>query len=182
MSRRANGPAVRSFEPVVGDRPHTLILGSAPGIRSLEDVEYYAHPRNAFWPIMAQIAAFNVDLPYADRLTALTRAGFALWDVLAECERRTSLDSDIVESSIVPNEIAPLLAERPTIRLVAFNGGKSEASFRRYVAPDLDEAGLDVALVRLPSTSPAYAAMRYPEKLAAWESTLGVVPRPRAGD
>ena len=157
---------------MIGPGAHTLILGSVPGIRSLEEVEYYAHPRNAFWPIIGSIVGFDSDLPYAARVRALVAAGFALWDVLAECERRTSLDSDIVESSIVTNDIAGLLSDAPSIRLLAFNGGKSEASFRRYVAPTLGNLEGRLTLVRLPSTSPAYASMCADEKLSVWTSAL----------
>jgi TDG/mug DNA glycosylase family protein len=161
---------VRSFLPVVGEHAHTLILGSAPGIRSLREVQYYAHPRNSFWRIMSTIAGFSAELRYPDRLDALIATGFALWDVLAECERRTSLDSDIVESSIVANDLAGLLNLHPSIRRIAFNGAKADAAFQRYVSPTLN-AG-PIATVRLPSTSPAHASMRVEEKLTVWSESL----------
>ncbi|MFT6398684.1 MAG: hypoxanthine-DNA glycosylase [Bradymonadia bacterium] len=166
-------PEVRCFPPVVGNAPHTLILGSAPGITSLIEVEYYAHKRNAFWPIMAELCGFDATLSYEERKTALTDAGFALWDVLAECERESSLDSDIIESTVVANDFATLFDELPTIRRVFFNGGKAESSFHRHVIPKLGPMAEQAAFARLPSTSPAYAAMRYPAKLGRWRSALG---------
>ena len=78
---------VHSFAPVVGDRPRVVILGSMPGVASLEAVQYYAHPRNAFWPIMGAILNFSPQLPYAERCRELIRSGVALWDVLGECQR-----------------------------------------------------------------------------------------------
>lgn len=166
-------PDVRCFSPVLGDAPHSLILGSIPGIKSLWDQEYYAHPRNAFWPIMATVCGFDAALNYDDRTRVLADAGFAIWDVLAECERKSSLDSDIVESTVVANDFATLFADRPTIRRVFFNGGKAESSFRRHVIPGLGPVAERIRFERLPSTSPAYAAMRFPEKLARWEHALG---------
>jgi len=178
VSPHRDAPDVRCFPPVVGDKPHTLILGSAPGIRSLLDVQYYAHPRNSFWTIMASIAGFPADLSYADRLGAMRAAGFALWDVLAECERESSLDSDIVESSIVANDFSALLNRHPSIGRIAFNGGKAEQAFRRYVRPTLVDPAASVPTVRLPSTSPANAGMRVPEKLARWTEALLPLPDP----
>lgn len=169
-------PDVRSFPPVIGEEPHTLILGSIPGITSLVEVEYYAHPRNAFWPIMAEICQFDPKLPYDEGKAALTEAGYALWDVLAACERESSLDSDIVESTIVANDFAGLFAQLPSLRRVYFNGGKAESSFRRHVAPTLGEVGGRLHFARLPSTSPAYAAMRLPAKLERWREALLPAP------
>ena len=63
----------KSFPPVVPDRIRIVILGSMPGEASLRAAQYYAHPRNAFWPIMAGICGFPVELSYAERLEELKR-------------------------------------------------------------------------------------------------------------
>ena len=160
-----------SFPPVIGQNPHTLILGSMPGERSLQEQRYYAFPHNAFWPIMANICGFDIDESYNRRLQALKEAGFALWDVLQHCSRTGSLDSSIAVDTEVPNRIIELLCKYPGIGKICFNGGKAETSFRRHLLADLP-TDRDIRLVRLPSTSPAYAGMRFEEKLDLWREVL----------
>lgn len=146
-----------------------LILGSMPGVRSLEAVQYYAHPQNRFWPTMQAVFGIDAALPYAKRMADLLACGVGLWDVLAGCERRGSLDSAIAPQSEVANAIAPLLLDRRDIRAVAFNGAKAAQAFTRHVAASLPEARRrDLELHTLPSTSPAHASMTQAEKLARW--------------
>ena len=158
--------AVCSFPPVAAPDARLLILGSMPGEASLRAGQYYAHPRNAFWPIMGDLLGFSPDLPYADRLQCLTAAGIALWDVIAGCERSGSLDADIVRTSVRANDFAGFLAAHPSIERVCFNGAAAETNFRRHVLPHA--TANHCRLLRLPSTSPAHAARGYAEKLAAW--------------
>jgi len=154
----------RSFPPVVGERPRVLILGSLPGEESLRRRQYYAHPRNAFWPIMGELLGFDPALPYPDRLEALKKNGVALWDTIGAGRRKGSLDTGIRDAE--SNPVAALVEENPSIGLVCCNGGKSFDQLRRS-APDLfGRAGLEI--VRLPSTSPAAAMYRFAEKLSAW--------------
>lgn len=163
--------AVTSFAPLARPSAKVLILGSMPGVASLAARQYYAHPRNAFWPIMASIAGFDAAAPYAARVEALTRCGFALWDVLQSCVRPGSLDSSIRAGSRVPNDFAAFFSAYPGIRLVCFNGAEAQQSFARHVLPDLRVAGL--RHVRLPSTSPAHA-LPFEAKLAAWRAALAL--------
>lgn len=144
-----------------------------PGKASLEAQQYYAHPRNAFWAILAELLGFPRDLPYRQRLERLQSRGIALWDVLHSCARSSSLDADIDEASIVPNAIPELLVEHPGISRIFFNGSKAEQAFRRYVAPTLAAIRPDLRCQRLPSTSPAHAARSFEQKLAAWRVVLG---------
>ena len=171
MSKKQETTRLTSFPAVVGENPHTLILGSMPGKRSLDEQRYYAFPQNAFWRIMGSLCGFDPGEGYNLRLDALKRSGFALWDVLQNCEREGSLDSSIALSSEVPNRIIEFLERYESIGRVCFNGGKAETSFRRHLLANLPD-DKEITLVRLPSTSPAYAGMRYEEKLAIWRDVL----------
>ncbi|PQA27962.1 DNA-deoxyinosine glycosylase [Amnimonas aquatica] len=167
-------PVVRSFAAVENPAARVLILGSMPGVASLTAGEYYAHPRNAFWHIMAELAGADPALAYAERLARLRAAGIALWDVLASCERPGSLDADIVAPSVVVNDFAGFLRRHPEIDRIGFNGATAAQCFRRHALPGLREAGLAdaLALHTLPSTSPAHAGMPYARKLALWSAFL----------
>lgn len=159
---------IHSFTAVSSSAATVLVLGSMPGKRSLQMQEYYAHPQNAFWPIMAKLLGFDPGQLYADRIQCLQDAGVALWDVLAACERASSLDSDIVEASIVVNDFPVFLSEHPKIQHIYCNGAKSFQSYQRYVSPVLGAAHAKIPVTRLPSTSPAHASMNFQAKIHAW--------------
>ena len=158
---------VHSFAPNVDGSSRVLILGSMPGKVSLLAGQYYAHPRNLFWRFMEHHVGVPVEAPYEERVAHLLSSGVALWDVLKSCTRASSLDSDIVSSSIVPNDFAGLFAAYPSLRTVCFNGRMSESSFRKHVLPTLDDAD-GMGLYGLPSTSPANASIPLDTKLDAW--------------
>ena len=144
------------------------MLGTLPSQASIKAVEYYAHPQNAFWKIMAEIAGSSGD--YDARRTALVERGVAVWDVLASSIRPGSMDADIDLASARPNDFASFYSTYPEIRLVCFNGQKAEQLYRRLVEP---ATGRNVPrMVRLPSTSPAYAAMSFEQKLSAWRGII----------
>ena len=160
------------FPPVEPRRARLLILGSLPGTESIRRGEYYAHPRNAFWPIMGALFGAGPGLPYARRLRILAAQGVMLWDVLAAAHRPGSLDAAIHPRRRVPNAIPALLARHPELERIVFNGAAAEALFRRHVRP-AGGAGLPgVKCIRLPSTSPAHAALAPARKLAAWRAAL----------
>jgi hypoxanthine-DNA glycosylase len=162
-------PFVESFAPVIGNNPKVLILGSMPGIASLEAQQYYAHPRNAFWPVMAEILREQWADDYARRIEQLKRHPVALWDTLRGCNREGSLDSAIKSNELVANDIIGLLEEHPSLRLIAFNGAASEKYFKQTVAKYLpDERALE--RIRLPSTSPAHASKNWQQKLHDWRA------------
>lgn len=160
-----------SFPHISSLKAQTLILGSMPGQKSLDENQYYAHPRNAFWKIMASLYGFDIELPYRERCQQLIKNNIALWDVMQSCKRKGSLDSAIEEDSIVSNDFNTFLNEHKQIKKICFNGQKSEKSFRKYVLPDLDNAE-SYMLISLPSTSPAHASMKLEEKLAVWSKVL----------
>jgi TDG/mug DNA glycosylase family protein len=163
-------PLLRSFPPLVGAGARLLILGSMPGAASLAAQQYYAHPRNAFWPILAAWCGVAADAPYATRVDALACAGIALWDVLAECRRPGSLDSAIDLPSAQPNAIGALLDTHRGIVRVCFNGGAAANLYRRHALPGPPR----VELVTLPSTSPAHAGMPLAEKMRRWRGALAL--------
>ena len=162
---------IRSFPPIENASAHTLILGTMPGTASLAAHEYYAHPRNLFWTIFAELLGFDVTTAYADRLRHLVSAGIAVWDVLQSCERPGSLDSSIEPASVVPNDFPRFFAEHPHVRRVCFNGAHAEALYRRHVAGAFEHPS-PLTFVRLPSTSPANASIRYEAKVLAWRAAL----------
>lgn len=167
------GKQVRSFPFIADARATVLILGSMPGAASLRAAQYYAHPRNLFWPIMGELLGAGPDMSYAARSVMLRQHGIALWDVLESCVRPGSLDSDIEEASLVPNDFSGFFRSHERIARVFFNGAKAEQSFFRHVLPRLALVpGRTLAYARLPSTSPAHAAKSFDDKLAEWRAVL----------
>ena len=164
--------AVSSFPPVASRDATVLVLGSMPGVASLEAQRYYAHPRNAFWPIMGELLGFDPTQPYRARLTALRRSGVALWDVLARCVRPGSLDSDIDPRSVEVNDFAGFLQRHRRIERVLCNGGAAHQLFRRRALPTLPAPLGELEVLQLPSTSPANAGTRPAQKLARWRAAM----------
>jgi hypoxanthine-DNA glycosylase len=158
----------QSFAPLSAPSAAVLVLGSLPGKRSLQEQQYYAQPRNAFWRIMGELFGAGPELPYAERTQRLVDSSIALWDVVASAERPGSLDASIIGSSVVVNDFATFFDKHPGIGLVCFNGAKAAELFERRVLPTLDESLKLARHERLPSTSPAHAAMRYEQKLTRW--------------
>ena len=160
----------RGFPYVANRDARLLILGSLPGVRSIQEQEYYAQPQNAFWRIMGELFGAERELSYAQRLRKLRASGIALWDVAAAAERPGSLDSAIVHASVVANDFGAFFEAHSRIGLVCFNGAKSAELYRRLVLPGLDEPFASIPTRRMPSTSPAHAAMPYAQKLEAWSA------------
>jgi hypoxanthine-DNA glycosylase len=155
------------FPPIARADARVLVLGSMPGVASLAAGAYYAHPRNAFWPIMGRLFGFDPATAYAERAAALRAAGVALWDVLGACRRDGSLDTAIEAETLVVNDFAGFFARQPQVAYVFFNGGKAAELFRRHVPPGALPASLRQTR-RLPSTSPTNARLRLADKLEAW--------------
>lgn len=153
----------RSFEPVFAPEARVLIVGSMPSIKSLADSQYYAHPRNAFWPIFFEAFGAAPTADYEAKKELIRSHGLALWDVAGVCERAGSLDSNMRD--IVYNDFAMLYEACPQIHTVLCNGGTAHSLFLK--------SGFAGArrVLRLPSTSPAYT-MAYSKKLQAWKGAL----------
>jgi hypoxanthine-DNA glycosylase len=163
---------VKSFLPIEKADARVLILGSMPGLESLRQQQYYAHPRNAFWPIMLNLLKLPSELDYSGKSRCLVDRHIALWDVLQSCIRPGSLDSAIDMRSVAVNDFNRFFQQHPHIRAIFFNGQKAESIFRQRVLPDLDSAFKRFHYQRLPSTSPAHAALSPAEKQRQWQAVL----------
>ncbi len=151
----------RGLPPVVDQQTRVLVLGSFPGVASLAAKQYYAHPRNHFWPIMgALVGEPLVDLPYPRRLDALRRHGVGLWDVIVACHRVGSSDQAIRDAE--RGQLRRVQRVAGALRVVAFNGNTAAGA-----EPEWRAAGYET--LKLPSTSPAYTRP-LGEKLAAWRA------------
>lgn len=162
----------RSFAPVARADARVLILGSMPGAASLAAQQYYAHPRNQFWPLMEQILGVRQALPYAERLEHLQASQVALWDVLQSCVRAGSLDAAIEHASAVPNDLPQLLREHPGIVRLCCNGGTAFQALQGHFGVQLRREFPRLDWRRLPSTSPAHAGMSFAAKLQRWRAAL----------
>ena len=155
---------LQGLAPVVAPNTRLVVLGSFPGVASLQAQQYYAHPRNHFWPVLS--ALWGIDLraqPYDERMDVVRQRGLGIWDVYAGCRREGSLDSAIEDAQ--PNDLAGLKARLPQLQAFAHNGGESARSMRITQA-------LGLQVYRLPSTSPANASWSFERKLAAWREVF----------
>jgi len=145
-----------------------------PGIISLQALEYYANPRNAFWMIIAELFELDIDCSYELRVQQISELPIVLWDTLRACQRSGSLDSSILRQQIEANDIRGLLEQYRGLRAIIFNGAASEKYFNQLVKRHLP-ANRELALLRMPSTSPANAGMKFEQKLLAWRRLLDYV-------
>jgi hypoxanthine-DNA glycosylase len=161
---RGSGPRLVGLPPVIARHTRLVVLGSFPGVASLQAGQYYAHPRNQFWPLVGTLLGEALAaMPYRARLATLRRHGLGLWDVYAACRREGSLDTAIEDA--VPNDLASLRRRAPGLCAIAHNGGESARSMRITAA-------LGLPVFRLPSTSPANASWSFERKRAAWQEVF----------
>lgn len=161
---------IESFAPIASKQAKVLVLGSIPGRVSLQKQQYYGHDRNAFWPIMAELFGATCTPDYLQKMQMLTDNGIAVWDVLKSCQRQGSLDAKISLESIELNDFSCFFDEYRLIGRVFFNGGMAENMYKKHVLPVLPQRFGYLEYGRLPSTSPAYAALNFKEKLEAWRA------------
>ncbi len=163
--------SLEAFPPILRADTRLIVLGSFPGVASLEAQAYYAHPRNQFWPIVGQILGEPFpEMDYPERIERLLDHGVGLWDVYGACSREGSLDSAI--RAPVPNDLARLTREAPDLRVIIHNGAESARRIRETRA-------LGVEALRLPSTSPANARLSLTEKLEPWRNAFARAGLPR---
>jgi TDG/mug DNA glycosylase family protein len=166
---------VRGLAAQIRSDCRVLVLGSMPGIASLRATQYYAHPRNRFWPLMSRLLAVD-DPGYEQRLARLQAAGLGLWDVIGQCVRVGSLDAAIERASVVPNPLPECLAELAQLRAIACNGAEAHRLWLRWVAPRLPPGAQAIPLLALPSTSPANAAFSLERLAGEWQRLLDFLP------
>lgn len=152
---------IQSFEPIIGEKPTVLILGTIPGKESLRKQEYYGHSRNSFWKIIYQLHEQPCETDYEMKTNFLKENGIVLWDVCRSANRISSLDVDIKNEQ--PNAIAALIEANPTIKTIAFNGQKAEKLYFNY-----NSKIAHLTYLTLLSTSPANAAFSFDQKLVDW--------------
>ncbi|PJM76875.1 DNA-deoxyinosine glycosylase [Bifidobacterium felsineum] len=163
------------FGPVWNSESRILILGSMPSPKSREAAFYYMHPRNRFWPVMEALFAEPTDLTDRAGDTPESRCdfalqhGIALWDVIASCDITGASDASI--RNAIPNDLVPMLHSTP-ISHIFTTGAKAAQLYRKLIAPNLAAAGIDIGMTPLPSTSPANAAMRLPDLIAAYRNAF----------
>ena len=160
------------FPPALMPDAEILILGSMPGKMSLEKNQYYAHPRNLFWPIMSLVFGIDPEVQYEYRIKSLNAHKIALWDVIGQCEREGSLDSSINTETEEANDIAKFLSEHSEITRICFNGQKAFSSFKRNILNTDKSIAEEYELIVLPSTSPANASIPREVRIAQWKNAL----------
>ena len=157
-----------SFHAVIPSHPTWMVLGTMPSVESLKHNFYYAHPRNAFWPILQTLIGGSID-SQKDKIALTDKAGLVVWDVLANCERPGSLDSAIKNPQA--NQFDVFFKTYPTVKTVVFNGKKAEQLFTRYVIKQ-QVIPQDIEYWVMPSTSPANAAISLEDKRLFWQEKL----------
>lgn len=166
------GVPLQGLDPVLDARCQRLILGSMPGVQSLNTATYYAHPRNALWWILSEWLDFDLQLPYRERCRRIVDAGLGFWDVIGQCAREGSLDSAIQTDTVRVNDLMGLLGQHRQIDRILLNGTRAASLFRRHIAGSLLMLDREITVHELPSTSPAHAAMSREEKKARWFDSL----------
>ncbi|SHI82456.1 G/U mismatch-specific uracil-DNA glycosylase [Cruoricaptor ignavus] len=159
---------VCSFPPIIFPDSKILILGSMPGVKSLEMQQYYAHPQNKFWKILFAIFGEEFTTDYELRKEFLAENKIAVWDTIESCTRKGSLDADIRNEEA--NKIRELLENHPQIRAIYCNGQKSFANTLKLLGKDFR-----LPIFAMPSTSPANASIPYQTKLERWKGILEFV-------
>lgn len=158
----------KSFSPHIDKNAKILVLGSMPGVKSLQAQEYYAHPQNRFWKLIGIICGCEklADEGYAKKLKILQENGIALWDVIGFCTRNGSLDSDIENEK--PNDIEGLLKKFGNIKTICLNGNKAYSAFKKYFPKMIEK----YCCYKMPSTSPANAKFRLDDLYNEWSKAF----------
>ncbi|SFV57058.1 G:T/U mismatch-specific uracil/thymine DNA-glycosylase [hydrothermal vent metagenome] len=151
------------FQPLVFKDSKILILGSFPSIDSFDKAFYYAHPRNQFWKLLSEITSYPIN-NRDQKIWLLKESKLALWDMVKNCTRDSSLDSSLEDIEV--NDLAEFLEKHSHIEKIAFTGRLAERLFKMHFDY------LEIETLYLPSPSSAYAKMRFEEKLKKYRELL----------
>ncbi len=160
---------IKGFPPIETSECEILVLGSMPGADSLKFSQYYAHKQNAFWFIMGECFGAGFDVEYDERLKILNKNKIALWDVLQQCKREGSLDSQIHNEQ--PNDLSLFVDKHKKLRRILFNGKKSEQLFNKHISLSKIRS-IKINFIGLPSSSPAMAMLNKQQKCKLWHQAL----------
>lgn len=155
----------KSLEPISSPKTRVLILGTMPSEESLKKQEYYAHPRNRFWKIIAGITHSEFPLSYTEKKSLLLKSDFAIWDVVEQAERKGSMDSNIKNEK--PNDLNSFVIAHKQLKIIAFNGQKAEKLFDKYF-----DRKNGIEYISLPSSSPANAKFSLEELQNIWSGIV----------
>jgi len=155
--------STHTFKPIIFKSSETLILGSFPSLKSFENSFYYAHPKNQFWKIMSEITSYPAR-SRDQRIWLLKQCKFALWDVVKSCKRENSSDSNLKDIEV--NDLEALLQEYPNIKRVGFTSKLAQKLYNTHFK------NIKIDTFYLPSPSPAYAAMKFEDKVAKYKEIL----------
>jgi hypoxanthine-DNA glycosylase len=150
-----------SFPPISDEETTILILGSLPGEKSLELQEYYGHGRNRFWKIIASITQNELPDSYFKKKELLLKNSIGVWDVVSNATRIGSLDTAI--KNVVPNNLEHFIATHKNLKIIGFNGSKSQALHDKYFARKKE-----IKYFLLPSSSPANARINFDDICKIW--------------
>lgn len=166
--RHVDNNICKSFLQSINKESKILVLGSMPGVKSLDEQQYYAHPQNRFWELMGLLCHIEnlQDKDYQDKLQNLLKNKIALWDVIGTCIREGSRDSNIQNE--IPNDIPDLLKRFPKINIICLNGNKAYTAFKRYFPELLEKYNC----YKLPSTSPANARYKLEDLYREWQQVI----------
>jgi hypoxanthine-DNA glycosylase len=171
VTTMSKAPKSSGFAAIARSDARVLILGTLPGVKSLECGQYDANPRNQFWHMMKELFGIPLDSLYERRALRMQEVGIAIWDVCQSAQRFGSLDSKLTGGR--PNDFVGFLNGHPRIELICFNGGTAHKLYNRHVLQELSVSFAKIRYELLPSTSSMYAAMPCEQKLSRWRSALG---------
>jgi len=134
-------------------------------LTSFEKSFYYAHPRNQFWKLLSELSSYPIN-NRDQKIWLLKVSKIALWDMVKNCTRDSSLDSSLEEIEV--NNLAEFLEEHPSIEKIAFTGRLAERLFKMHFDY------LEIESVYLPSPSSAYAKMSFEQKLEKYRALLEI--------